>query len=511
MAAAPGHPPRSRSGRGRGRTTTASRPALSRARAAAEAAWSATASIVAASSRPPWSALPRRSSSGTSPAQPIATSAWPRRHARPKLSAITTAGRSGNAARRRLAEASGSTGSRHARSSRHVRAVHSGVRAHQAVMRAGDQHASLRTQDLGALVEHELNHLRLLAELFARAGAPRVRAHFRRVAPAVPRPSRRPSGSRPRRRRAPISAPVATMSAARSSPGSTSGSPGTGAPRCAASCRGAGERLTRARCAARESARARPPSADASSRVSTSSSSDGTRTTSWASPLTVACSTWRAHDPARTAARTRPRPRAPAHSCRRRDGRARSRRRATPRGPRARATRARRSAGSRRAPAMRARIPARAPARCPGARPRTARPPRSSTTVTAPASAARASARGSPDTTTSGPSSASRQLVQHVLHHGRRQHLPLRAAERCRRGAASRWRSSSRGGSLRSTRLETTYPPSDKANSITSFASRARASPSGIKVSVCRSTMPIVEAGPLGVPRSTTMPAATPA
>ena len=56
-----------------------------------------------------------------------------------------------------------------------------------------------------------------------------------------------------------------------------------------------------------------------------------------------------------------------------------------------------------------------------------------------------------------------------------------------------------------------TYPPSDSANSITSFASRARASPSGIEVSVCRRTMPVIVAGPVGVPRSTTMPAAIPA
>ena len=58
---------------------------------------------------------PRQSSIGTSPAQPIATSAWPIRQARPKLSAITTPIRAPwtppISVRSRRAEASGSSGS----------------------------------------------------------------------------------------------------------------------------------------------------------------------------------------------------------------------------------------------------------------------------------------------------------------------------------------------------------------------------------------------------------------
>ena len=56
------------------------------------AAASATASQVACSSRPRASLRPRQSSSGCSPAKPIATSICPWRQARPKLSVISTAG-----------------------------------------------------------------------------------------------------------------------------------------------------------------------------------------------------------------------------------------------------------------------------------------------------------------------------------------------------------------------------------------------------------------------------------
>ena len=59
---------------------------------------------------------PRQSSSAARPAQPMATSTWPLRHARPKESVIRTAGatsrRSRSPARSRRAESSGSTGSR---------------------------------------------------------------------------------------------------------------------------------------------------------------------------------------------------------------------------------------------------------------------------------------------------------------------------------------------------------------------------------------------------------------
>src|SRR3954467_9138926 len=111
-ACAPG-PSSSVTWRSRPRTTTAgSRESLWRTRSAAAAAWSATAIHVAPSYRPAPSRRPRQSSSGRRPATPIATSAWPLRHARPNESATTTAGRAGSAARSALALASGSRGRR---------------------------------------------------------------------------------------------------------------------------------------------------------------------------------------------------------------------------------------------------------------------------------------------------------------------------------------------------------------------------------------------------------------
>ena len=71
---------------------TGSPPSLVRARSAAAASSSATAIQVALSSRPRASVRPRQSSSGVSPAQPIATSTCPCRHARPNESVITIAG-----------------------------------------------------------------------------------------------------------------------------------------------------------------------------------------------------------------------------------------------------------------------------------------------------------------------------------------------------------------------------------------------------------------------------------
>ena len=80
---------------------------------------SATAIQVARSSRPRASARPRQSSSGASPAQPIATSDWPWRQARPKESVITTAGSAPASSRRRArsarAERVGVVGQEHER------------------------------------------------------------------------------------------------------------------------------------------------------------------------------------------------------------------------------------------------------------------------------------------------------------------------------------------------------------------------------------------------------------
>ena len=82
---------RSAPGRGLMARPRTMRLVLSRTRSAAAAAWSAIAIRVASSSWPLVSVRPRQSSRGVSPAHPIATSTWPSRHARPKLSEITTA------------------------------------------------------------------------------------------------------------------------------------------------------------------------------------------------------------------------------------------------------------------------------------------------------------------------------------------------------------------------------------------------------------------------------------
>ena len=80
---------------------------LLRTRSAAAAASSAMAITVASSSRPCGVSRDRASRrAARSPAQPIATSAWPRRQARPKLSAITTAGPAGRTRRASLARGS---------------------------------------------------------------------------------------------------------------------------------------------------------------------------------------------------------------------------------------------------------------------------------------------------------------------------------------------------------------------------------------------------------------------
>ena len=91
-------------------------PSLVRARSAAAASSSATAIQVARSSRPTASVRPRQSSSGVIPAQPIATSTWPWRQARPNESVIRIAGLAVVSvcirARRVRADASGFSGRR---------------------------------------------------------------------------------------------------------------------------------------------------------------------------------------------------------------------------------------------------------------------------------------------------------------------------------------------------------------------------------------------------------------
>ena len=90
--------------------TTGSQPSLVRARSAAAASSSATAIQVALSSRPTASVRPRQSSSGSSPAQPMATSTCPWRHARPNESVMRIAGPRPQSLRRARSRASGRVG-----------------------------------------------------------------------------------------------------------------------------------------------------------------------------------------------------------------------------------------------------------------------------------------------------------------------------------------------------------------------------------------------------------------
>ena len=98
------------------RTRTAgTRSAFPMARPEAAAISSAKATMVASSTRPDPSSVPRRSTSAGRPAHPMATLTTPSRHGRPKVSVITTASHTPKASRRvslnREAVSSGSSGS----------------------------------------------------------------------------------------------------------------------------------------------------------------------------------------------------------------------------------------------------------------------------------------------------------------------------------------------------------------------------------------------------------------
>ena len=173
------------------------------------------------------------------PAQPIATSHCPWRHARPKLSVISTATVAPVSSRRRArsprAEASGSRGSTTSMPvspcSGGVGGVDAGVGAHEAVVRAADEHAALGAQDLGGLVEHDLDGARVLALRLRPARGRAGRARCSSSATTAPSALETtlcatatiwPSVSA---RGLPPSPSAATISSPRSSPGRTSGRP----------------------------------------------------------------------------------------------------------------------------------------------------------------------------------------------------------------------------------------------------------------------------------------------
>ena len=242
---------------------------------------------------------PRQSSSGASPAQPIATSHWPWRQARPNESVISTAGRDARAARagRRAAaraEASGSSGQQdHGVVVGRVGGVDAGVGAHEAVVGDADQHAVLGAADLA----------RTRRARPGRGGGPcpssaasvaraRRRRDLATGAGSGPRPWRRPCG-----RRTSTSSAAARAGGQRGGDqrgqvvaGADLGQPGRArsavitAPALSCGCARAGAASRACARRRRGSARASASIAARSSGVSTSSASDGTSTVSASIP-----------------------------------------------------------------------------------------------------------------------------------------------------------------------------------------------------------------------------------
>ena len=156
-------------------STTGCAPSLVRARSAAAASSSATAIHVALSSRPRRRCARASPRAAARPAQPIATSHWPWRQARPNESVIRTAGATPSqrvaAGPERARRAVGVARQQDQRVlAGGVGGVDAGVGAHEAVVGHADQHALrvARSTSLG-LVEHDLDVARVLVEFAARA------------------------------------------------------------------------------------------------------------------------------------------------------------------------------------------------------------------------------------------------------------------------------------------------------------------------------------------------------
>ena len=130
--------------------------------------------------------------SGARPAQPIATSAWPSRQGRPKLSAIITAG-----ARRRRPRAIsaadpprgrvGVGGQQRDRPSSRLEESIPAFAQTQPALRLGDQHPGVGADDARALREHQLDQRRVLVDA-RRPSSPGLarRARPRRQPPDPP-------------------------------------------------------------------------------------------------------------------------------------------------------------------------------------------------------------------------------------------------------------------------------------------------------------------------------------
>ena len=376
------------------RRTAGSRESLARTRSAAAAASSAIAITVACSSRPggvraPAPVLQRRAG----PAMPIATSHWPWRQARPKESVMTTAGWPGSARAQRARRGVGVEREQDQRVRLGgVGRVDARVRAHEAVAGAADQ-----PPGVGA---HELARPRDSTTSTWRGSLPCSAASARARAPGVDvgEPDDpalglgddlvRDASTSPAR-----SSRGAAISAARSSPGRTSGRPGSA---CSSSNRGFLEQRARARGAAAASAASARRSAARSSGVSTSRPSERTSATcerGAGGPARAAVALERALAEGRR-----------HHVGRREQQRVRARavavgddHDAARRARAARRPRPGRAPGSRRGRAARARRRARPPPRCPRARPPTGPPRPGRARPRTPARGARPALRGDDD------------------------------------------------------------------------------------------------------------------
>ena len=218
-----------------------------------------------AAARPVRSRVPRRSRNGATPAVPIAMPTVPLRQARPTLSVIITPSRAplacsssrrSRAARSRPGSAGNS--STVVVAARDVGAVDAGVGEHDAEPVLGDDEVRTRAHDVAGLLQDQLDDARVLARLARqRRGARRWRR----------RPTRRrsrPSAfetifwvtamTSPSASARPAAPSASSSSRPRSSPGRTSGNPGTRREREGGAVIGGLRRQRRARRGTRQAA-----------------------------------------------------------------------------------------------------------------------------------------------------------------------------------------------------------------------------------------------------------------
>ena len=158
--------------------------------------------------RPSASGVPRRSSSGSSPDTPIATSTMPQRHGRPNESETMTGTSTPNRSRtagpdraRGRVRVARQQGHDRARAGPDVRGVDAAVGADEPVRGLGDHDAVVHAHDAPGLAQHDLDLARIAVPALGELDRLGPRLDRRSGRRSRPRPSRRPSGSRPARRR----------------------------------------------------------------------------------------------------------------------------------------------------------------------------------------------------------------------------------------------------------------------------------------------------------------------